>query len=460
MKYVITEAERREILGLYNVLRPLQILSECKFTTDGKFIIYEGIAYSCETGDQVPINEAWTLSDTLHTVGDVLAAGSDFIIPGSGAMIDTINALSYIIEAQFTKDPQKKKTIYIMAAITFAFVVIPGPLEAVSTQLKAFVRGAKVVKTEALKTGVSIVNRSLTTILTAVPNLFRKVLQSKLGQKMLGRYGEYLAKYLEDIVKGVKAAFEGFAKETTQTGVKAGVRGALDAVSSKSLFGFVKRGGNVVVQDGAKVLRKAGFAVGRSYRYMGPKGMTTVVIKQITDDGVIIAGKEFGQAAPKIGTFLSQAIGAPWLRRGKSVLIPLFIKRFADFLLPDGSGIDYNKLNQTPDGNPDETSQESLGYTNDELASYEGDKGSYTVNTTVTAFQNALIQLGYTLPQFGADGKFGPETQQQLKKFQQDYQLENSLGKMDKTTAKMLATGLKQKNIQNSEQLQNTLNSF
>ncbi len=186
--------------------------------------------------------------------------------------------------------------------------------------------------------------------------------------------------------------------------------------------------------------------------------MTTVVIKEIRDDAVIITGK-FGQSAPSIGTFLNQAIGAPWLRRGKSVYVPLFVKRFANMLLPDGNGINEAAVDQMPDADPDQTSQESLGYTNEEVATYQGGQGTYTVNNMVMNFQKALMAIGYNLPRFGADGKFGPETQEQLKSFQQDYQLESSSGKMDRATAKMLAQALVDKGIQNSEDLQSALNA-
>jgi hypothetical protein len=462
MKYVITEAEKREILGLYGIHReektPLQMLAECKFTSDGKFVIYEGIGYSCETGDQVPINEAWTLSDTLHTIGDLASAASDFIVPGSGAIIDGVNALSYFIEAMATKDPEKKKSLLIMGGITLAFVLIPGPLQAVSTPLKQFVKTGKMVKNAAVANGIKIVGKSMAGIMNAVPALVKKILNSKLGQRVLGKYGAYLTRYIDDIMKGVKATFDNFATQTGKVGVKAAAKETLDKLSIRALLGFSKNAGKVAVKNGTKVLRKAGFAVGRSYRYMGPKGMTTVVIKEISDNAVIITGK-FGQAAPSIGTFLNQAIGAPWLRRGKSVYVPLFIKRFTNMLLPEGNGINEAALDQMPDADPDVTSQESLGFTNEEVAAYQGTQGTYTVNNMVSSFQKALMALGYNLPRFGVDGKFGPETQEQLKSFQRDYQLESSSGKMDRATAKMLAQALVDKNVQDSEDIQSALNA-
>ncbi len=244
MKYVITEAERREILGLYGIQRkektPLEMLAECKFTTDGKFVIYEGIGYSCETGEQVPINEAWTLSDTLHTIGDLASAASDFIVPGSGAIIDGVNAMSYFIEAMATKDPEKKKSLLIMGGITLAFVLIPGPLQAVSTPLKQFIKTGKAVKNAAVANGIKIVAKSMGGIMNAVPALVRKILNSNLGKKVLGRYGEYLTKYIDDIMKGVKSTFDNFAAQTGKVGEKDAAKETLDKLSIRALLGFGK----------------------------------------------------------------------------------------------------------------------------------------------------------------------------------------------------------------------------
>jgi peptidoglycan hydrolase-like protein with peptidoglycan-binding domain len=55
------------------------------------------------------------------------------------------------------------------------------------------------------------------------------------------------------------------------------------------------------------------------------------------------------------------------------------------------------------------------------------------------------------------DGKFGPETQSQLTKFQEENKLTSSVGKMDRYTAKKMAEILKSKNIPDSETLQSEL---
>ena len=122
--------------------------------------------------------------------------------------------------------------------------------------------------------------------------------------------------------------------------------------------------------------------------------------------------------------------------------------------------MDYEGMDTMPDLDPDQTSLESLAYIRDDLAQYEGDSGSYTINETVQAIQNALMLLGYPLPRAGADGKFGPETQEQLIRFQSNNQLESTPGRMDRLTARKLALELKETSIPNSEELQNTLNNI
>jgi len=232
---------------------------------------------------------------------------------------------------------------------------------------------------------------------------------------------------------------------------------------------FSKGSKNVLPVIDVKLLRKLGFGKRGHYAYVTeavshgkfiPK-VQTIKILDITDNGVQVLFKESGRLTniPN-ATFIDRAVGAPWIRKGSQKYVPLFIKRMSDLLLPENGGLNEKAMAQLPDLNPSQTSMESLAYLRDELAEYEGNLGAYTVNTTVTSFQKALVALGYPLPRFGQDGKFGPETQQALKKFQVDRQLEDSDGKMDRLTAEQLALGLKDNNVPNSQELQNTLNSL
>jgi len=613
---IINECEQ----VIEKVLQPLEKLKKCLFTSDGKYVVYEGKAYNAINGNEVPINEEWTLSDILHTGADVLSAGLDFVIPGSGAVVDVLNALSYVIEAQF-KSAAEKDSLYLMAAITFAFVILPGPLQAIAVPLKRAVKTGAGFASKAVVKGLKIIGGILDTLLLKLPSKINAALKSPLAKNILGSYRSKISGFItafttriksilgklkgpagkegvekagkegvekavkqvggdafqktftikgcansgfcdsENLIKGLlnkipkskfnpskvkvlnksnvagrevievelenggktlfykssganqattgKAAGEwvaipGFAEngwfvKTTEsinlvkggnqyltsmsqflskngaeglgktvsktagktvgkTVGKTAAKASLNKMSKLSLTNFFKAGSKI--SKGKFVLRKMGFVVGKPYRYVGKSGKaTTATIKEITDNGVLVAFKNGATTMVPIETFMKNAVGTPWLRRGYSVLVPLFIKRLSDVMLSDGS-IDYTKLEQLPDLNPDETSQESLSYLEEEVASYEGETGEYNVNDNAKIVQQSLMKLGYPLPRFKDDGKFGPETLGALKKFQQDNGLTSSAGKLDRLTSKKLAELLKSKNIVGSEELQSSLNSM
>ena len=457
MRFTITESDRSDILKMYGLLvedkRPLQKLMECKFTSDGKYVIYEGKAYHTETGEETLLNEEWSLSDILHVGADVLSAGLDFVIPGSGAVVDVLNAVSYIIEAQF-KGEEEKDSLYLMAAITFAFVVIPGPLQAISVPLKRAVKTGVGMTSKVVVKGLGIIGKSLGVILGAIPNLISRALKSPLAKNILGKFGTKISGFVSKFTSRVTTLLSKITpKAATVAGIRAGGKKALTSFLSKI----------PKIQKGSFFLRRMGFVKGKAYRYIGPSGKAmTGVIQEVTDTGVKVlfkgAKKTWVTSVP-VETFVKNAIGAPWLRRGYSVAMPLFIKRLSDVLLNDGS-INYDALDKMEDLNPDETSKESLDFMSEEVAAYEGESGRYNVDNNVSKFQDALIKLGYELPRFGVDGKFGPETQSQLTKFQQDNDLTSSVGKMDRYTAKKMVEMLKNNNIPDSETLQSELNGI
>jgi hypothetical protein len=620
---IITENQLRLLVNnsfdlIKEEKRPFEKLKECIISEDYKYIVYDNNLYDSQTGDLIPISEGWSLSDILHTGADVLSVAADFIIPGTGAIIDTLNALSYVIEAQFKTGPEQDK-LYLMAAITFAFVVLPGPLQALATPLKNAIKTGRGFASKAVVRGLKIIGGILESILVKLPATISKALKSPLAKRILGRFSGKISKFFqkfairirkilrpltkagEKVVKkggkeagekaikevggsilqkqftikncknmrlcDTKSIFKSFSDKLPTNTVfnpskvkvlqKSNVAGREVAEvqlenGSKVLFykssganvgttgkkagewftipGFAEngwfikttesvaltKGGNKYATSMAKhlekngleglganatknlskasakvgqkaakevvtnvalqaakrffqkipkiskggiVLRKAGFAPGFAYRYTSKKGAaTTAKVMKVSDNGVLVMFKNGNQMMVPVETFVQRAVGAPWLRRGAGTLVPLFIKRFFDVITPDGSDIDYKKLDQLKDLDPAQTSKESLDYLMEEVADYEGDAGTYNVSTNVTDFQNALELLGYKLVRAGADGKFGPETKEQLTKFQNDNKLTSSIGKMDRVTARKLAELLKTKNIPNSLDLQNKLN--
>jgi hypothetical protein len=471
MSFKITESERSQILGMYGLLvedkRPLQKLMECQFTPDGKYVVYEGNAYYTETGEEALLNESWSLSDILHTGADVLSAGLDFVIPGTGAIVDVLNALSYIIEAQF-KSGKEKDSLYIMAAITFAFVILPGPLQAIAVPLKRAVKTGVGMTSKVVVKGLKIIGGSLKTLLTAIPKLINKALKSPLAKNILGKFGKKISSFLSSftaritpLLEKITAGAGKVGKTTSKVASKIGGKISLRPAGKRALTTFFSK--LPKIKRGMFFLRRMGFVPGKAYRYVGPSGKAmTGTIQKMTDNGVEILfkrGNRTWTTAVPVETFVKNAVGAPWLRRGSSVLVPLFVKRLSDVLMDDGN-IDYDTLEKMEDLDPDTTSKESLDYMSEEVADYEGDAGQYSESDTVKTFQNTLMNLGYSLPRFGADGKFGPETQQALKKFQEDNNLTSSIGKMDRYTARKMSELLKSKNVDNSEDLQVSLNKI
>jgi hypothetical protein len=444
--------------------RPLEKLKECIISEDYKYIVYDNNLYDSQTGDLIPISEGWSLSDILHTGADVLSVAADFVgPPGSGAIIDTLNALSYVIEAQFKTGPEQDK-LYLMAAITFAFVVLPGPLQTLATPLKRAIKTGAGFASKAVVKGLKIIGGILDTILLKIPSAINKALKSPLAKKILGKFSGKISKFFQAFTSRIRKILAPLTKAgkqaTKKVGQKVGQKIAKGTVTNVALQAAKKFFQKIPkMSQGGKILRKAGFAPGFSYRYMSKKGATTTAkVMKVSDNGVLVMFKNGNQMMVPVSTFVSRAVGAPWLRRGAGTLVPLFIKRFFDVITPDGSDIDYKKLDQLKDLDPAQTSKESLDYLMEEVADYEGDAGTYNVSTNVTDFQNALELLGYKLVRAGADGKFGPETKEQLTKFQNDNKLTSSIGKMDRVTARKLAELLKTKNIPNSLDLQNKLN--
>ena len=671
-KLLISENERKNILSLYNLIQedltPLQKLMQCKFTPDGKYVVYEGKAYRTEDGQEVPLNEAWTLSDILHTGADILSVGMDFVIPGSGAVVDTLNALSYVIEAQF-KNAEEKDSLYLMAAITFAFVILPGPLQALSVPLKRAIKTGVGMASPVVVKALKIIGGSLDTLLLGIPSKINAALKSPLAKNILGKYSGKISGFIDGFTKRVKsilskltgkAGKEGAEKASKEGAEKASKEGAEKAskegaevaanvfqkkhtlgdvgtpdewwnLSKDELNNLVKKQENLVSSSVNGLIKKTDNLVNKSFnpsqvnilsksnisgreimevqlengqnvifykvtgmggKTLPPPGAWSVVPGFI--DNAFVQGKRVrswfvkngdtiglthtsvkGGGSNKYLTEMSQFLeknGTEGLGKktagefgGAAVdnaikLLPVSVGAVSKELLPaivskssylsklsnvklgNNAGIVLSKLGIVPkklfnfgkksfniknvEGeyidfveivggkevvkktkvwdflktyilqpsarlntvavpvitkavvrlfnngtlNTEELkkmpnidsnqAQKDLTQLSTLVAEYEGDKGKYTVNTNAKVVQQSLMKLGYPLPRFKDDGKFGPETMKALKKFQEDNKLTSSIGKMDKLTSRKLAELLKSKNITGSEELQKSLNSM
>lgn len=365
--------------------RPLSKILECKFTPDLKHLMLDGIFYSSETGEMVPLNEWWSLSDILHAGADVLSAVAGSIIPGAGEVIDVLNTLSYLIEAQFVS-ADKKDGLYLMAAITFAFVIIPGPLQALSIPLKRFIKSGAKAASPLIKKALGLVASFLPKILTGLPNLINSALKSKLAGAILGKYagkiGAAVKQFGANILKTFNkvmglpnmaktAGKEILAKTTAKTILDSAAAGTLKKFfSSKVKINLAK-------ETSEKALKKLGFVPGKAYRYINKsgKGVTAKIVGSGIDGKTVLV--KFGNKAGlsptsvPVSTFVRQTIGAPWGRRGYTVAAPLLVKHFARMMNSAGE-IDPALIEQIPPLDPELVSKETMAYYLDEVPEYDG----------------------------------------------------------------------------------------
>lgn len=656
MEIIIFESQYKKLI--YEVSTPLDRLKKCKITSDGKYIVYEGRAFNTSNGEEVPINEQWTLSDVLHTGADVLSAGLDFVIPGSGAVVDVLNALSYIIEAQFKSD-EEKDSLYLMAAITFAFVILPGPLQAIAVPLKRAVKTGVGMTSSVVVKGLKIIKGSLDTILTKIPSVVQQALKSPLAKNILGKYGGKISGFIDSFNTRIKSilgkldgekGIESLGKESAEKVTKKSIEVTGDVFQknhtlgdvgipddwwdlptnkmrdlikkqnellSSSVNSLIKKTSNLADKsfnpNNVKILSKSNIGTreimevqlengqnvifykvtGKGGKSLPPPGAWSVIPgfldnayvqgKKVknwflkTEDTISLTHTSFdGRGSNKYLTEMSQFLqknGVEELGKNTSSkvasstidnsikslpmivgtvskeMLPAIVAKSTElsklnnvplggngivilnklgfsqgksykfgkktFKIPDTAGeyIDFEdvvdtkqvvgkikiwdflktyiiipstklntdlvplstkiilrifdtngklnteELKSLPNGDPSQA-QKDLNQLSQLVAEYEGNTGKYTVNNSAKVVQQSLMKLGYSLPRFGDDGKFGPETMSALVKFQQDNSLPNSIGKMDRYTARKIAEVLKNKNISGSEDLQKSLNSM
>jgi len=454
---------------LENEITPLQKLKTCKITNDGKYIVYEGKAYFTKNGMQVPLNEEWTLSDILHTGADIVSAGMDFVIPGSGAVVDILNGISYIIEAQF-KPQEERDSLYLMGAITFAFVILPGPLQAIAVPLKRAVKTGVGMTSKVVVQGLKIIGDSLDFLLAGIPSKIAEALKSPLAKNIMGKWGTKISEFIKRFTTRIKELLNkitGKGKTLTVSTVKEAdviiYKQLTDMVAgpvTKELgLSIVKKASHLSTLKTVKtngmslILKKFGFRKGSTFNFFGKKQKIT----QITDDMIEIDGvwQMAGQSANKIkmGTweFLKKYFLKPSAKLNQT-FIPSTTKILIRCLNSDGSVNEY--INQLRGIDVNQTSKEL-----ELLAKYEGDTGKYAVNNVVISFQRALMLLGKTM-RGNDDGKFGPSTKAALESFQNENGLQSSLGRMDKSTAQKLSEVLNNKKPQGKYKYQDIANTL
>lgn len=144
------------------------------------------------------------VSDTLHFITDFVAIGSDLVAPGSGAVVDIVNSISYFIESQYLKEDVEKSIAIVAGLVTLGSVALVGPLEELAIEAKVMLAKIRdgIVKT-ATPAAISIARsaaKKLVPLLTnitkisasigdTIVNLVVKAADSRVGKWASSKFG-------------------------------------------------------------------------------------------------------------------------------------------------------------------------------------------------------------------------------------------------------------------------------
>lgn len=264
----ITESQFNRLFktedSLNEFISPLREILKCRITEDRKYVTYLGRVYDGVTGEELPLTEqslgltkalgttgkvatsddGWSLSDILHTGVDLVSTAADFIVPGSGAIIDIVHALSYIVEAQFSSG-EEQDTLYLMAAITGMFAILPGALQAVAPILKRFVSsGGKMALKEMpkLKGVWDIISKNISKFLSELPKWVDKAVNSPIGKKLLGGNVDKISSAIKNFSTRIKGILDKLKSKTAR----------LQSNVQKSVEGVMKKGKGIIAKRNIK----------------------------------------------------------------------------------------------------------------------------------------------------------------------------------------------------------------
>lgn len=128
-----------------------------------------------------------SISDSLHLLGDIAAGVGDVILPGSGAVIDVINMLSYFVESTQTSD-QNTILKLILSGTIQAFAIFD-PFNLISNVKIGLTKIFNVISTKAtyalssIAQHISSIKSVFTTILSKLTSLTTKVFNELSNSK-------------------------------------------------------------------------------------------------------------------------------------------------------------------------------------------------------------------------------------------------------------------------------------
>jgi len=219
-----------------------------------------------------PLNEEWTLSDVLHTIGDVVSASSDCIWPGSGSVVDIIQAITYFLEASATEDYVESASASIAGIVSLASLALIGPMQVLATEAKGLLKvvkegvskgasklqisAAKTASTKLIKFLQGIVS-SASTISSKIISLVKEAAETKLGSWIIQKFGTtdgfvtWINKFFKETVIGSLNKFIGYLGKLNP----AAAAGSIDDVTIQK-FGKQYASGSTQDTIGNKILTK------------------------------------------------------------------------------------------------------------------------------------------------------------------------------------------------------------
>lgn len=218
------------------------------------------------------LNEEFSLSDTLHIIGDVVSAASDCVWPGSGAVVDIVQAITYFIESSVAKDYTESASAAIGGIISIASLALVGPMQSLATEAKGLLKAVKEgVKKGATKVQISAgktastklvkflkeIISSASSIASKISDLVKNSAESKLGSWIISKFGTvekftiWINKFFKQTIIGSLNKFIGYLGKLNP----AAAAGSIDDVTI-SKFGKTYASGATQDSVGARILSK------------------------------------------------------------------------------------------------------------------------------------------------------------------------------------------------------------
>jgi hypothetical protein len=219
-----------------------------------------------------PLNEEWTTSDILHTIGDVVSAASDCVWPGSGSVVDIIQAITYFLESSVASDYVESSSAAIAGIVSLASLALIGPMQTLAMEAKGLLRvvrdgvskgasklqisAAKTASTKLIKFLQGIVS-SASTIATKIAGLVKDAAETKLGSWIIQKFGttnsfvNWINKFFKETVINNLNKFIGYLGKLNP----ASAAGSIDDVTIQK-FGKQYASGTAQDTVGNKILSK------------------------------------------------------------------------------------------------------------------------------------------------------------------------------------------------------------